>query len=128
MSSEASEILAKALEADASAQESGQLDGIGMLYDEVLCEILPINDIPEPLFNLAFSFWGDWLDAKDHNWFHHEPLTSDDWPRIAKSIASHLRQGTLPEDQLILKLFQPASEPLTTSLFRRLSKWISSRA
>ena len=102
MSSEASEILAKALEADASAQESGQLDGIGMLYDEVLCEILPINDIPEPLFNLAFSFWGDWLDAKDHNWFHHEPLTSDDWPRIAKLRNSSREKSTRHQETFSL--------------------------
>ena len=63
MPSESAEILANALEADADAQVRGDFENIGMQWDEVYGEILPINEIPDPLFGLAMEFWDDWCDA-----------------------------------------------------------------
>jgi hypothetical protein len=120
MPSEAAEILARALELDAEAQERGELDNIGMQYDEVLGQILPIDDIPDQVFNMAFGFWSDWLDAKNHNWLHHEPMTKSDWPKVARIIAQSVRELTIPSDPTIQKLFLPAPKAPRTSLFQRI--------
>lgn len=125
MSSEAAEILAQALELDAAAQESGELENIGMRYDDVLNEILPIDDIPDSIFNMAFAFWGDWLDAKNHNWFHHEPMTKDDWPRVARVMAQSVRDFEIPSDPVVQRLFlRPQNHP-KPSLFKRIIKLFS---
>ena len=57
MHSEAAEILANALEQDALAHEAGRMDELGMQYDPVLAQILPIDDIPPLISTLAFNFW-----------------------------------------------------------------------
>jgi len=119
--SEAAEILAKALEVDALAHEAGQFANIGMRYDPVLGEILPINDIPEQLFGLAFGFWDCWLDAANHDWLHHEPMSKADWPNVARVISQCLRAGALPTDPMILNQFLP--KPPSPSLLQRLKQW-----
>ena len=107
MTSESAEILARALEHDADTQEKNKTSEIGNRYDDVYSQILPINEIPEDLFGLAMRFWDDWVDASNHEWKYHEPLVESDWPRIARTIAAHLRDGTLPRDELILEQFLP---------------------
>ena len=123
--SKAGEILAKALEADASAQDRGEYSEIGMKYDEILCEVLPINDIPSDLFALAMNFWDDWCDAANHEWRYHEPCVERDWPRLARTIASHLRESTLPNDQSIIESFTPKPK---LSLLARLGRMFGVRA
>ena len=107
MASESAEILAKALEPDANIQEKNRISEIGNRYDDVYCEIFPINEILEDLFGLAMRFWDDWVDASNHEWKYHEPFVETDLPKMARKIATHLREATLPNDELILEEFMP---------------------
>jgi hypothetical protein len=105
LAKEAAEILASALEADADAQERGELDGIAMRYDDVLGELLPYDEFSEPPFSLAMIFWDEWGYAVQHKWITPLPFEESDWPRLAREIAAHLRSGTLPEDEAMLEHF-----------------------
>ena len=125
MHSEAAEILANALEQDALAHESGKPDEIGMQYDPVLAEILPIDDIPPVLSALAFNFWDGWLDSKNHDWLYYEPMTRDDWPRAAREIAKALRSGVLPDNPAIIEQFIPKPRP---TILNRFLHWVRDRA
>ena len=128
MSCEASEILARALENDAYAQERGELEDIGMQYDEVLGQILPIDENPEQVTNMAFCFWDDWLDAKNHDWQFHEPMQESDWPRVARIIANSVRESSIPLDPVIRKLFVPIDRPPIPTAWQRIKAWLNRRA
>ena len=130
MNPEAFEILAKALERDAAQQKSGKYSEIGMKWDEVYGEILPIeDDFENPLYSLAFNFWDAWADAANHEWQYHEPITKKDWPIFAKKIASSLRSGRPPTNKLIIESFypKPTANRLAKiqhiGLLRRIVRW-----
>ena len=124
MASESAEILAKALEHDANIQEKNRISEIGNRYDDVICEILPINEIPEDLFGLAMRFWDDWVDASNHEWKYHEPFVESDWPKMARKIATHLREATFPNDELILEEFMPTPKK---PILKRIKNLFSSK-
>lgn len=105
MASEAAEILATALEACASAQEQGTLGNLDKRLQSVRRQVVSINDIPRPTFRLAMRFWKDWVRASRQGWRFYGPVTENDWPDIARTIAQHVRTGTLPPDTLILDNF-----------------------
>lgn len=128
MQSEAAEILAMALEADAVAQECGRIDGIGMRYDEIELQVLPINDIPDQVYGMVFSFWDCWLDAKNHDWQYHEPISESDWPRLARVIARSVREFSIPLDPLIRTHFLPDDPHQKASLIQQIKKYFSRRA
>ncbi|MDH3377754.1 MAG: hypothetical protein OEQ39_12465 [Gammaproteobacteria bacterium] len=125
MTSESAEILAAALEADADAQERGETDNIGMKWDDVYGQILPINEIPDELFGLAMRFWDDWGDASRHDWQYHDPFEKEDWPMMSRKIAMHVRAGTLLTDDTILAHFK--SKP-SRPLMERLRSWFHRNA
>lgn len=116
--SKSAEILAAALERDADAQDRGEFGELGKRWADVRSEIVPINEIPNPLFYLAMRFWDDWGDTARHEWQYHEPFEQPDWPRMARDIANHVRAGTLPEDELVIKHFLP--KPKKKTLLQRL--------
>ncbi|MFH2047046.1 MAG: hypothetical protein ABIK92_18105 [Pseudomonadota bacterium] len=123
MNTEAAEILASALEQDASDQESGKIKDLGMRYDEVENQLLPIEeDINKPIYGLAFIFWDDWCDAANHEWQYHEPIKPNEWPIFAREIAASLRAGVLPTNPKIIENFYPKPK---VSLFNRIKAWFS---
>ncbi len=105
MALKAAEILAKALEEDACAQEQGALGDQSMRIENVCREIRPINDIPRPIFKLALKFWKQWALASQHSWHHGGSISESEWPEMARIIAQHVRIGTLPNNKLILDNF-----------------------
>lgn len=122
ISSEAAEILASALERDAEDHERGKFENIGMRYDDVENEILPLQDTSEPVFALALRFWEDWCDAANHEWKFHKPIEQADWPRMARLIAASLKEGILPTDQLVLEEFLPRPK---VPFAMRITYWLS---
>ena len=38
------------------------------------------------------NFVDSWIDASNHDWKYHEPITRDDWTEIAKQILESMRQ------------------------------------
>jgi len=120
MVNEAAEILACALEQDAQAQEAGNINDIGLRWDDIYAEILPIQDTAEPIFAMAMRFWDDWGDASKHEWKYHEPITKEQWPIFARELATCLRTETMPENQIINENFTPMP---TVSILERIKKW-----
>ena len=51
----------------------------------------------------GFEFWDNWIDAANHEWRHHEPISADDWPRYARLVANAVRAGELPTDAVLLE-------------------------
>ena len=122
MNKEAAEILAEALEKDALDHESGNYDNIGLKWDDVYGQLLPIEeDIDQPVYGLAFNFWDDWCDASNHDWQYHEPITTNEWPKIAREIAASLRNGTPPNNQRILDHFLPKPK---IGILQKIKVWL----
>ncbi|HEB54832.1 MAG TPA: hypothetical protein ENI98_00725 [Gammaproteobacteria bacterium] len=119
MKNEAAEILAKALEEDAIAQESGNIDDIGLRWDDVYAEILPLQDVSEPIFAMAMQFWDGWVDASNHEWQYHKPVKKEQWPIFARELADCLRSGTMPANQMLIDVFSPGRR---TIISKRIKK------
>lgn len=105
MASKAAAILASALEHDADAHELRKLDNLDVRIEAVRREIVSCNDIPEPIYKLALRFWKEWARASRHGWNYHGSISENDWPAMARTIAQHVRTGSLPPDKLIIDNF-----------------------
>jgi hypothetical protein len=120
MNKEAAEIFATALENDADEQDAGRYENIGMKWDDIYAQILPIEeDINTPIYNMAFRFWDDWCDASNHEWQYHEPITKNQWPQFARDLALSLRSGNIPTNQIIIDNFTPKPK---IGVFQRLKQ------
>ena len=96
---------ADALEAGAASQESGDLSGIQIGYEE-FDGSLPRGMGPElKKLHIALAFWDGWIDARNHDWLYYEALSSADWPELARAIAGRLRANLEMEDARVLRHF-----------------------
>ena len=98
-------MLAAALEADATAHEQGTLSNMDARIIEIETQLKRINDIPRPTYKMAMRFWKEWAWESTHGWSHYENIGVDDWPELARTIAAHVRTGTLPPDKRIIMNF-----------------------
>lgn len=122
MNEEAANILASALEKDAEAHDSGDFINMGMRWDDIYGEILPIEDnINIPIYAIAFRFWDEWSDAANHNWKYHEAIRKSQWPILAKEIAQNLRLKSQINNQVIIDNFTPDTK---VSLIKKIKKWL----
>ncbi|MBI1848657.1 MAG: hypothetical protein HY294_11340 [Candidatus Rokubacteria bacterium] len=120
---EADEILAKALLADAAAHEAGRYASIADRYDDVYRELLPIQDLAERRLVIALHFWGGWCDASNHDWQYYRGIGKADWPRLARDIASDLRQGRDSTDGLVVAHFAPENmRPMRSRIWAGLRR------
>ncbi len=101
----AAEILARALENDADAHDRAEFAQVGLQLVSVQREVLPINDIPRPVYKLAMRFWREWQSAAALDWPHHAAVEQQEWPALARIVAEHLRLGRLPNNARILDGF-----------------------
>ena len=100
----AGDILASALEADATLQETGDVRQMGTAQERTWLQVVAIAPDHGDAVGFAFTFWDEWTDAANHEWQYHDPIVQSDWPRYAREIAEGLRQGRLPEDERLLDL------------------------
>ena len=103
MITEANEIVAAALETEASLQQSGAIKQLGDAFDPTYARVREVGHGYDEAVAFAFTFWDSWLDSANHNWRYHDPLKEDDWPRFAREIAAAVRQGRLPDNELLLE-------------------------
>jgi hypothetical protein len=103
MPREEHEILASALEAEATLQEQGSVRAIGDDYDQTYGRVLEINHDYDESIAFAFTFWDNWVDASNHNWLYHDPITERDWPRFAREVAQAVRRGELPKNDFLVQ-------------------------
>ena len=118
MTNEAAEILANALEQDASAQMALNWQRIGLRWDDV-AKILENHDTSEPIFAMAMQFWEDWGDASNHDWQYHT-ITCEQWPQLARELASCLRNGSMPTNPIIIENYTPKPK---VGFLQRLKQW-----
>lgn len=105
MASKAAEILATALEKNATKHEQELTDHLFAELEEIKRTVKAINDIPRPIFKLSMRFWKQWAIASQNAWRYSGSLSQKDWPVLARIIAEHVRKGTLPNNQMILDNF-----------------------
>lgn len=123
MNKEAAEIVACALEKDAADHVSGKYGNIGMCFDEVYGQILPIEeDVGNPIYQIAFRFLDDWRDASGHEWKYHDPIRKEQWPVFAGEIAESLRTGKMITNQLIIESFLPRPKESILARLKRMLK------
>ena len=97
--------MAGALEQSADAQARGELADLNERIEEVRRQVVPINDIPRPIFKLALRFWKDWALASLNGFRHQDAVAETEWPELARIIAGHVRTGSMPNDRRILDNF-----------------------
>jgi hypothetical protein len=89
----ARQMLVGGLIEDALAHEAGQYAGIGRRLPAIR-DTLSREDRAWPLrLQRAVRFWGGWTEARDDRWNQTsvaKPITTADWPRFARIIASDL--------------------------------------
>ena len=105
MASKAAEFLATALEQDAEAFEHKTLENLTGRFQAIQQNVVPINDIPRPTFKLAMSFLKEWDMALHRGADYFGPIKSDQWPELARIIADCVREGSMPNNRLILDTF-----------------------
>lgn len=118
---EADTILANALLEDAAAHDAGAFDRIAARYDDVLAQLLPIQDVDERRFSIAFAFWDGWCGASTSEWRAGPQIDKSDWPRLARHIAERLAHGEAATDSAIVEHFAPENRP---TMRRALRGWL----
>lgn len=108
MATEAAEILAKALVADAELHEANRYHEIGERYDDVYGELLPLDGASEAPVRVALEFWDGWIDARNHDWLYYEGIGEHDWPRYARVVSDCLRSNRVPRSDASEALLQAA--------------------
>src|SRR5262245_43841954 len=102
MTGEEHEIMASALEAEATLQERGSIRKLGSNYDPTYARILEVNARYDESIGFAFTFWDNWLDAANHEWKYHEPISEREWPNFGREVAAAVRRGELPANQFLI--------------------------
>ena len=121
---EADELLAAALIEDAVHHEQERYAEIATKCDDVHSQLSSIMDPWDRRYSIAIDFWDGWGDARNHEWLYYEPIRREDWPRLARHIAAHLRRGEAASDPIVLEQFDlKPSRPLR----QRLSDWFHGR-
>ena len=84
--------LMTALEKDAMAHERGRYDEIGRRFAGVERE-LPRGAAPQlGRLRVALTFWDGWIDARNREWPTGGNIHKEEWPILARSVASDLAQ------------------------------------
>jgi hypothetical protein len=120
-STDAAEILADALVADAELHEANRYHEIGERYDDVYAELLPLDGPSEAPVRVALAFWDGWIDARNHDWAYYEGIGEHDWPRYARVVSDCIRSSRVPDDPTLRKHFcRPPKPPMRVRLARLL--------
>ena len=119
-------IIAEALERAAEAHEREDWRALKEGYDEI-DRILP-RDSDERFGKLytALNFWDGWINSSNHHWLYYEPLTSEDWPTLARGIAQALRIDLGLSNPKVLEIFVSSPESdkgIVPSIRRLFKKW-----
>jgi hypothetical protein len=101
MSTQATELLAVALEAAADHQSRGAAHRIGEARGRTLEQILEVDRSYSEPISFALGFWDEWADAASRRWRGYD-AGANDWLRFAHEVARAVRRDTVPKDLRIL--------------------------
>lgn len=88
-------------------------------------KLIPRDDIPaNSLLFITLEFWSSWSDSAIHDWKYHEPLSKDDWPRLAKILIEDLKLNREVTNFELLTLFSVNIDPVKGSWFIKMFKKI----
>ena len=80
------------LRKDAAAHEYGRYDEIGRRFDAIERE-MPRGAAPQlTKLRVALTFWDGWIDARNREWPIGGNIHKEEWPMLARGIASDLAQ------------------------------------
>lgn len=72
------------------------------------------------LLCLALEFWSGWSDSAVHDWNFYEPLSKEDWPRLAKILLSDLKANREVTNKEIISNFNVTSKQKAGSILSRI--------
>ena len=98
--------LIQALLANATAQDAGRADEVGLEASFVLAQ-LSVTRAPVPeAIHTALSFWSGWIDARQHGWVEATAVFERSaWPALARGVASDLAKNVEIHDPAVLEHF-----------------------
>jgi hypothetical protein len=98
--------LIQALLANATAQDAGRADKVGMEASFVLAQ-LSVTRAPVPeAIHTALSFWSGWIDARQRGWLADTAVFERGaWPALARGVASDLAKNVEIHDPAVLEHF-----------------------
>lgn len=86
----ARETLVRNLLTDADAHDAGRYDEIGRRFDSFE-HAFPLGDAGELTeLRIALTFWDSWIDARNHGWQPTAGIQPEEWPALARGIATDL--------------------------------------
>jgi hypothetical protein len=75
---------------DAAAHEAGRFDEIGRRFDRIDGDLRQSGALAR--LRTAIAFWGGWIDARNRGWQPDASIPKEEWPMLARRIASDLAQ------------------------------------
>ena len=116
----AAEFFVRHLEHDIEAHEQGRYEEVGAAFDDAPEWSLDEQADEEGAHRLgiAYTFWDEWIDARNHDWGYYPGVGRDDWPLRARQICQGLREKWEPERMDNALVRSPA--PPRVLLWRRL--------
>ncbi len=115
---------ARHLERDIAAHEAGRFNEIGGGFDDAPDWRLDEkrDEIGAHRLGIAYNFWDQWIDARNHHWHYYPGVEEKDWPIIARQIVRGLREKWEPNRMRENAVFIPPPAPPRVSLWRRLRR------
>ena len=103
---------------DAAAHEAGHYDEIGRRFDRVERELPRGAAQPLTKLRVALSFWDGWIDARDRRWQAGGNIDKEEWPMLARRIASDLTHDREISDARVGARFDLSFEAASGAAFR----------
>jgi hypothetical protein len=112
------ELLA-ALERAVKAHERADCNSLDLGFEEMESRLRTGGDSATRRIQMAFDFWGGWIDAWNHNWWNYKGITQADWPTLAKLMIDDLRQDRDTTEPRLVYHFAPRERvPLRARISR----------
>lgn len=118
----AKECLVSALLHDEVAHREGHYDEIGAHFDEVEGGFSSLLEPENHKLFVVLSFWDGWIDARNHDWDYHEPITKADWPNLARQIVNDLNTDSELTNPIVIEKFDFAIPPFRPNIWQRLKR------
>lgn len=81
----------------------GNFENLELGFEELEDNINRSDDSHLKIYFLALSFWDSWIDASENDWQYYEPLTKDDWPKLAEQILKAVQDNKMMTDTKLFK-------------------------
>lgn len=107
---QARDTLIKDLREDAAAHDAGNFDAVGRRFDSVEHQFPRGTDPELDRLHIALTFWDGWVHARNHGW-PPGPIGMNEWPELARAVASDLEADRNPTSAVVLKNFDLVANP-----------------